>query len=49
MPLGPKDTIFQCMCYAINMFKSLFNVMSKLASIGRYFREKFPKTVDYFV
>lgn len=49
MPYGSKDTIFQCMCYAINLLKSLFTVVSKLSNIGRYYREKFPKIIDYFV
>ena len=37
------------MCYAINIFKSLFAVVSKLPALGRYFRDKNPKTIDYFV
>lgn len=38
MPNGNRDNIFESMCYAVNLFTSLFASVSKLSSMGRYFK-----------
>lgn len=49
MPYGNRNNIFEAMCYAVNLFKSLFVIVNKLSSLGRYFKPVYYKQVDYFV